>query len=49
MDNLKSIIKPVVSAGHRDVLVSADSAARRVPKNRILNLIIKKFSILKKI
>ena len=35
MDNLKSRIKPVVLAGRRDVTISADSAAYRVPKNRI--------------
>jgi hypothetical protein len=43
MDNLKSRIKPLVSAGCRDVTVLADSAAHRVPKNRFFN--IKKYFI----
>jgi hypothetical protein len=35
MDNLKTRIKPLVSAARRDVTISADSAACQVPKNRI--------------
>jgi hypothetical protein len=34
----KSRIKPLVSADRRDVTVSADSAGRQVPKNRIFIL-----------
>jgi hypothetical protein len=35
MDKKKSRIKPLVSVGRQDVMVSADSVGRRVPKNRI--------------